>query len=259
MSTQIQPPAPLAGGEGTPAEHRVPATVRLGLSFLGALLAFVLVAYGALTLLEVAARASHTERFTFAAVENVDVELTTGSVELVPAPAGSRLQVAARVTEGLVSPSLDARLGSDGRLRLRSDCPALGIISCGVRWRVSVPDGATVDVRGEGDVRLDGVRARGRVTLRTSGGDVRVEDSDLPRLTASSSAGDVRVELTAVPRDVRLSSSAGDVRVRVPDVPYAVDASTSAGETRISVRRNDDSLNRIVARSSAGDVRVDPR
>ncbi|WP_354702528.1 hypothetical protein DSM112329_05038 [Paraconexibacter sp. AEG42_29] len=241
------------------AGYRCPVVIRATAAFLGVLLAVAMVANGAVTLLDVAARASYTTRTSYAAPSRLAIKIDEGRVELVRAPAGGRLTVRARVTGGLASPDV-RRTYEDGNLTLDADCPIVLVISCGARWTVGVPDGTAVGVDSSGgDIAVDGVRARGTLRVRSSAGDVRVTDVGSRRVDASSSAGDVHVELSAAPTELRAESSAGDVHVVVPDVVYDLDASTSAGDRRSNVRTDPESRRRLVARSSAGDVDVEAR
>lgn len=239
-----------------PVAYRTPVIIRRSATFLAVVAMIAILIDGAVTLLDVAARASYTTNASYATVSRLAIDLDQGRVELVRAPRGARVRVRARVTSGLVSPDVK-RTFTAGRLRLHADCPGFLVISCGVRWRVTVPDGAAVSVSGGGDVSADGIRPRGTLKLSSSGGDIHVTGAGVERVQASSSAGDVHLELATAPRDVRATSSAGDVHVSVPDVAYAIDASTSAGDTNVDAVNDPRSSRHILARSSAGDVHVD--
>jgi hypothetical protein len=241
-----------------PATYRTPVVIRRTATFLAVIAILAIVADGAVTLLDVAARASYTTNASYKSVDRLAINLDQGRVELVRAPRGSRVTVRARVTGGLASPDVK-RTYSGGRLRLQADCPGFVVISCGVRWRIGVPDGTAVSVAGGGDIHVDGIRVRGTLTLSTNSGDVHVNGAGVRRLDATSSAGDVHVDLVSVPTDVRATSSAGDVHVTLPDVAYAIDASTSAGDTHVNAINDPRSSRKVVARSSAGDVHVDAR
>ncbi len=257
MSTVVPPPA-AAPGEPV-AARRLPPVVRHGAAGAGLLLSVALVAYGAMAMLDLLAWSTTTQRTSFPTVRTLRISLDSGGVELVRAPRGARVQVVTRVRRGLLQADADQRYAA-GRLTLAGGCPAVFSVACDVHWRVTVPDGTAVSVDAAGgDVQLSGVQARGRLTVRSSGGDVRIRDLRATQLDASSSAGDVNVDFAVVPDDVRVSSSAGDVRVSVPAETYAVDASTSAGDTNVDVAQDDASPHRLQVSSSAGDVRVTRR
>lgn len=239
-----------------PVAYRTPVLVRRTATFLAIVAMIAVVGDGAVTLLDVAARTSYTTNASYATVSRLAIDLDQGRVELVRAPRGARVKVRARVTSGLASPDVK-RTFTAGRLRLHAGCPQFLVVSCGVRWRITVPDGAAVSVSGGGDVSVDGIRPRGTLKLSSSGGDIHVTGAGLKRVSARSSAGDIHLELATAPTDLRATSSAGDVHVSVPDVAYAIDASTSAGDRSVDAVDDPRSSRHILAHSSAGDVHVD--
>lgn len=236
--------------------RRTPATIRRTSAFLGLLVALALIVDGAVTLLDVAARASYTTNASYSSVKRLDVALDQGRVELVRAPRGSRLSIRARITGGLASPRI-RRTYADGKLKLNADCPGFLVISCGVRWRLGVPDGTAVSVAASsGDVAVDGVRARGLLKVRSSDGSIDVSGAGVRRVDAASSDGDVHVDLADTPVTVKATSSDGDVDVDVPDVPYAITATTSDGDRKVDATDDPKSRRTIVVRSADGDVHV---
>jgi Putative adhesin len=257
-------------------EHRTPQPVRRALHVAAALFALAAVAFGALSLLDLASRHTTTERSSYDGVRSLVVE-GASDVTLTGAPAGGSLEVVARVTEGLRSPSHSGQRTGDGELRLSASCPGFFGGRCAVDYEIRVPSGTVVraDASG-GDVVAEEITTTEPFRLESSAGDVTANDVTAPAIELSSSAGDVsgralsaeRLELESSAGDVTASlrtpaerlladSSAGDVELVVPDEVYRLDASSSAGDVDASdVSTDPDAPRAIVARSSAGDVRV---
>ena len=269
-TTDSHPPAP--------APYRTPASVRLALYAVFALLGVFLVVVGTISLLDLAARKTTTDVKSYAGVEKLVIE-DASDVRLTSAPAGAELRVRAKVTEGLRTPERDVQ-ESDGTLRLSSSCGFLFGGNCGVDYEIAVPAGTAVDVDASaGDVHAEDLTSTVPVRLESSAGDVTAVDVTAPELTLSSSAGDVdargvRAErvtgessagdvflsLRTPPQRLDANSSAGDVEIVLPDAAYRVDASSSAGDVDTRRVDTDSSSPRIVnARSSAGDVQIEAR
>ena len=272
MSTQT-PPAP------APAPYRTPAAIRRALFALAGLLGVSLVAMGTISLLDHAARSTTTERSSYTGVRALAID-GASDVRLTSAPAGSPLQVRARVTAGLRTPGTDIRRRGDGTLELSASCPVLFGGSCDVDYEIAVPEGTEVRVdTGAGDVRAEGLSSTVPIELESSAGDITVADLTAPELRLStsagdvdgsdvraptvravSSAGDVSLSLRTAPERVDADSSAGDVELVLPDETYRIDASSSAGDVDDQQVRNDPSSPRIVrVRTSAGDIRIEAR
>jgi hypothetical protein len=270
-TTATQPPAP--------RPYRTPAAVRRALFALAALTGLVLVGGGTVELLDHAARTTTEEVRTYQGIRSLDIA-DASDVSLTSAPAGTPLQVRARVTEGLRTPERDVRRLGDGTLELTSSCPILFGGNCDVDYEIAVPAGTAVRVDANGgDVDAEDLVSTHPVRLETSGGDISAIDVTTPELRLSSSAGDVEatgvrsrsVSATSSGGDVSLSlrtppdsldadSSAGDVELVLPDETYRVDARTSAGDVDDrDVRTDPDSPRVVRAHSSAGDIRIEAR
>ena len=265
MSTLTQP-AP---------EHRTPHPIRRALVAGAALLALFLVLVGAYNVLDLALRATTTERDSYDGVRTLVVE-DASDVRLAGAPADAPLAVETRATEGLRTPDRSVERAG-GELRLSSSgCGFLGG-QCEVDYTIRVPSGTVVRVEADaGDVTAERLTTTEPLVLDSSAGDVTAVDVRAPSIELSSSAGDVegralgarRINLhssagdviasLATPADVvRANSSAGDVELLVPNEVYRVDATSSAGDVDASHLRTDPSARRaITAHSSAGDVRL---
>ena len=245
MST-LTPPAP-------PPPHRTPLALRRALAAVAGLLALALVAHGAMTLLDLAARSTTVERASYAGVRSLEVD-GAADIRLTSVPAGARLEVAARVSEGLWAPEHRIERDAEGTLRLSSSCSFVMSGQCGVRYDLRVPAGTQVLARsGAGDVDARDLRSAAPVALHSAAGDVEVHGAAAPSLRLTSSAGDVRAERVRAPR-VRAHSSAGDVELALLAPADRLDASSGAGDVELAVP---DAIYRLDARSSAGDVRRD--
>ena len=269
---------------GTAATARPPRglsqPIRAVLFAVAALLSVVAVAQTAIALLDLATRHTTTGVERFDGVRSLVID-DGSDVRLTTAPAGAPLELRTKVTEGLRSPTHDARVTADGALRLSSSCGwAFGGNSCSVDYEVRVPAGTQVRVNGSsGDVRADGLRSAQPVVLRASSGDVHLDGVTAPRLQIETSSGDVHasgvradeVEAVASSGDIRLSlaapadsvravASSGDIHVLVPDAVYRVDADTSSGDIDDrGVRTAQDAPRSISATASSGDVLIEPR
>ena len=257
--------------------HRTPRGLRIALVVVVALLGLATIAYGAWALLDLTARHTFERHAAYAGVRTLVVGNDVGDVDLRPAPAGSPLRVTTRVTEGLVTPQARVERRG-GRLRLSATRPSPFAQEAKVDYTIAVPAGTSLLVDAStSDLRVRDYASRTPLTLKSSGGDIRLEGVSVPSLHLESSAGDIRADgvraaaidigssagditLDAVtaPRSLKAESSAGDIRLTVPDVPYRVQASSSAGDVRDSnIRQDPHASHRIEAKSSAGDVRIE--
>ncbi|EHN11117.1 lipoprotein [Patulibacter medicamentivorans] len=224
-------------------------------------------------------RETSTEEHRYRGISALTIAAHDGDIELVTAPAGAPLRVEERITKEIWAPKVHReRTGS--RLRLRSECPAMPIASCEIRFRVEVPAGTAIDVSSDsGDVVARGLRSDVPVSLRSDSGELRVESLTAPALRLDADSGDVRGDELRVPDVVakadsgevdlaltvplrRLSAIAdsGDVRVALPDAVYALTASTDSGDVHDDgVRRDPRSSRRVELRTDSGDVRIEVR
>jgi hypothetical protein len=269
-ATAAHPPA---------VRYRTPRPLRVALVVLAALVAVFMVAQGTISLLDLATRHTSTETTSYRDVSRLVID-DSSDVHLTSAPAGSALEVHARVTEGLTSPTRNAEQGAGGELRLSSSCPIFFSGSCGVDYDVQVPEGTAIRVEtSAGDVTAENLSSEQPVTLSTSAGDVAVLGATAPSLridtsagdidargvrartiVANTSAGDVTLAADAPLARLEATTSAGDVRLVVPDVAYRLHTETSAGDTDTSeVSTSDDAAREISAVTSAGDIRIETR
>jgi len=254
--------------------------LRRALTILASLVVVAMVAVTTYGLLDLAAGHTSEARAAYPDVRSIVVEDGNSDVRLVGAPAGTRLQVVARVREGLRSPERRVERLAGGELRLSSSCPAFLGGNCGVDYEVRVPAGTEVRARTTaGDLWASGLRGARPVVLQTAAGDIEARDVRAPRLRLQSSAGDVTagevrapevdvvtsagdvtVELLTIPERLSARTSAGDVELGVPDAVYRVEADSNAGDVVADAVRRDPSATRLIeADTSAGDVLIEPR
>jgi hypothetical protein len=202
-------------------------------------------------------------------VDRVEIAVDAGRTE-VQAGEGTTVRVDRRWRWGR-APRTDVAL-EGGVLRVTGDCPRFVLGSCQTPVTVTAPPDAVVTIEnGGGGVQVSGIQ--GGVDVQTSAGSVEVADlAGIVRIR--SSAGSIRGSVAGDDIDVRTSagsvtleasepferlaagSSAGSIDLTVPDVVYRVDATTSAGSTDVDVRTDRAADSEIVARSSAGSVRI---
>jgi hypothetical protein len=275
--------------------YRTSRAVRQLLFGVGSVLTLLMILWGSAQALDALSIEEERVARSYVGVTAIDLRHAHGNVDLVRAE-GRRTIVAIDSRHGFLSAHEREDTLRGGELRLRGSCDFLTVGTCEEDYRIEVPRGVAVKVKtsaGEtvarglrggslelrssagpvraidvraaavelrssaGPVSATGVRAR-TLTLDSRAGGIDVSGSVARRVAADSAAGAIDVELLSPPFAVDADSSAGGVTVRVPDVGYAVDARTSAGEETVQVRQRSDSLRKIVAESSAGDVNVLP-
>lgn len=254
--------------------YRTPSPLRHIAFAGGGFVALVLVLFCAVGLLDQLSQRTEESVRTFADVERVELDLSSGEVELVPA-RGKEMVVREKRHSGLVSPSSSRSF--DGRtLKLDGGCDVFVVLNCKVDYRIEVPRGTTVDVQGfagsitardirgslhidnkAGDVRAINVRGP-RIEVRTRAGDAEVRDVVGRYVSVETAAGDADARLLRPARDLRVETHAGDATVVVPDVGYRIDADSNAGDTNVKVRRNDLSKRTLRVRTKAGDASIRP-
>jgi putative adhesin len=250
----------IATAAPTVNQRRTPPTLRTVLAVIGWVIAAVLVAGGAWTLLNVAARHTFTARASYGGVRSLLVDASDGSVHLTAAPAGAQLTVTEHVTEGLQTPARKAVIEPGGALHLSDSCSFLIPYECGVSYQIAVPSGVGVSASsGAGDVGARGLVTSAAVQLSSGAGDVSALGVSSPQVKLDSGAGDVTATLTSPPQRLEASSGAGDVTLTLPNVRYDLHASSGAGTVHDSRMQSDPSApRRIDASSGAGDVTIEP-
>jgi len=215
-----------------------------------------------------AAQQSSTRTWTQQhAVSQVNVQLTSGDVSIVPGPAGmvSLVQTLTWVTE---RPTITESWSGDV-LTVTESCDSshdspFGVGGCGAQLRLSVPAsamvGATADsgnvavtgmsgaVHAEatsGDVILDG--DSGYLGVYTRSGSVSGDRLRSPHVEATVLSGDLSLDFAAAPTIVNASVQSGDASVVVPaGTTYRVSGQTQSGDRSVEPRLVDDASNRSI-------------
>ena len=161
---------------------------------------------------------------------------------------GGVLRVEANCDSGFIPRclvSIDAVVPADAEILVESDAGAVTVTGTNAGVDLATDAGSiTVDVAGA-------------ATLRTSAGSIEgtVRDGDVD---ASTDAGNIDLVIEGDFTGVSATTDAGSVELTVPDLVYAVDAASTAGEVTVDVRTDPASDVTIRARSSAGNVTVQP-
>jgi Putative adhesin len=256
----------------------------------GGVLAFALIAYGVLILVELFGQRTDQRVVTLTPTAGrlrLDVN---GDIRIQPG-ADAQVHVTERLKYGLRRPRLSEQVTAAG-LTVTSRCMVLDSY-CSVDAVLTVPAGLSVDAHSSGggitvggltgSVTLDssggGISVSaltGPVVLRSSGGDItadgvagslRMDSSGGGvhgtglrggQVDAHSSGGDVRLVFDAAPQRVSANSSGGGVRIELPRAEggYHVTADSSGGGTSIDVPTDPQSSRSVDAHSSGGDVRI---
>lgn len=206
------------------------------------------------------------------AVHAVDVDTSTGSVEVVADSSGATS--VERRESWTFSRAERSEQVVDGVLRLRARCTGW-FATCEIAYVVHVARGTTVTARtSSGDITARGtgaVQARadsgdvsavdtvGDLDLRTGSGDVRTTRAAAGRVTGRTASGDLDAALASSPGTLDLSTGSGDLSVRLPDdgsTAYAVSAGTGSGTEDVRVRTDPASRSTLSARTGSGDLSV---
>jgi len=188
------------------------------------------------------------------------VELDVGAAD-VDIAGGASGAVTVQRTERFAfgKPPRVTRSEAGGVLRIASRCPETVIGTCGVAFRIAVPDNVQVNVRtSRGRVRVTGLNGSARID--TGSGGIAVDGFCGFQLTATSASGDVRGAADCSPDRVELRSGSGDVHAVVPAARYRIDANSDGGTARVrNLVASDDASFAVQAISGTGDVLVEGR
>lgn len=234
-----------------------------------------LVVFGVVQTLSLLAHGERTFTRTFASagIDQVAIDLSSGSLEVVAADV-EEITVTATVSDGFRATGAEQEVVDD-RLVLTGTCPLYLSDFCAVHYIVEVPPSvgvtATVD---EGPIRVVGVSGvvdlssddsgmeivgvSGPLTVHSANGSLTGEDLRSASVEASTDNGSVDLGFAAPPETVLATSDNGSVEVRLPEVAgdYRVEAGTDNGETRIEVPTDPAAGRVVVLRSDNGDLRV---
>lgn len=241
---------------------------------LGGALAMVLIGLTVWQFVTLLARQHDTStRVLPATGSRLTVEVGSGSVS-VTSGNDDEVRITRRLEWSFSRPRLTEVATADGVL-LTARCGRSW--NCTTSYEVVVPSRFAVELRSSGGslavrgvtgaVRLRSSGGRvtasdvsGQLDLRSSAGAVRGEGLRSTEVAANSSGGRVQLTFALAPELVSATSSAGSVTVTVPagSGPYQVDAGSSAGSTQVRVPTDPAADRRITARSSGGEVRIEP-
>jgi Putative adhesin len=184
-------------------------------------------------------------------VESAPVQITGGATGAVDVRRTEEFAFGRRPR---VTRALDARTGV---LRITARCPATVLSTCGVSFRIAVPDNVLVSARTtSGPVAIASLNGSARIA--TTSGDVALTGFCGFTLVATSASGDVSAAADCSPDRMELRSGSGDVHAVVPPGRYRVDAHNDANSQRVrNVTEADDASFAIQALSGSGDVVVE--
>jgi DUF4097 and DUF4098 domain-containing protein YvlB len=138
--------------------------------------------------------------------------------------------------------------------------PARTVVSVSTDGGNATITGTTGEVTvssGGGD--LTASHDAGTLTLSTNGGNINGTALTAARVTATTSGGDIQIQFTTVPRNVTVHTDGGNVTIIVPRGPteYKVSAHSDGGTvTDNTLTISPNSPNTITASSSGGDVTI---
>jgi Putative adhesin len=248
------PPRPPDVPAGPLHDHGGPSNVAW--LVVGSVVAIAVLAWTTFQVVDLLAHGRRTETVTITEpVDVVDVSASSGFVHVV-ATERDTITLTASISDGLRETSTSQRV-VDGRLVVRSSCPAFGGVWCSTDYTLEVPTGTAVRVRADnGQVRVSG--ATGDVDAASDNGSVVIDDARAESVSARSDNGRVELRFSSAPMSVTALSDNGSVEIILPDtaVDYRVDASSDNGDVDAAVRTDPASDRVITARSDNGRVTV---
>ncbi|TDD94836.1 DUF4097 family beta strand repeat-containing protein [Actinomadura rubrisoli] len=194
-----------------------------------------------------------TQRQTFRhPVRQLALDLSTGDIALTPGAPGV-LQVQRKIKWSGSLPVFDERWNGD-TFHVGDRCPSDA--ECSITYAVALPPDVTVTARTrEGDITVHNLS--GALAMNTSAGDISGTGLAGAQITAATGAGNVQLAFGRAPARVEAVSTAGQVDVNVPrGQSYLVQTGAKEGGTSVQVPQSPSAGHLIIARSSAGDVRV---
>jgi hypothetical protein len=256
-----------------PASHQ-DAGLRTALRVLAGGLSVLLVAWGAVTLASLLARATEHRSAAYDGIRVLDLDVGFESVQIVGAADATAVSMERSYTWSLGKPTIGNRRAGDV-LSITSSCPFTAGLGCTGRIRLVVPNNTEVRAHGsDGSLTLRGLEGpvdlatsdgsivatslTGRVTLRTSDGSVEATGLRSDQVEAVTSDGSVRLAYVVPPSVVSARTSDGSIEVVVPrdGTAYDVTATTSDGGRDVSVPTDPHSSRRMELTTSDGSIRV---
>jgi len=238
----------------------------------GFALAFVVVAFGSLSVASVPWRASYPVHRTETMRGNsLRIFVDSGDLGLVPSQ-DKALHLRGTVHYSLHRPRLSWASSSTGTV-FRSTCPASAPY-CSVDLTLAIPGSvrinATVEsgnlyatnLAGDAVLRVDSgnvvaTSLSGKLRMSASSGNVTGTVLTGRSASASVGSGDVTLSFLAPPGSVHASVNSGNITLALPaQIPYRVDASSNMGSTAVAVPTDPSSAHVVQASVDIGNVVV---
>jgi DUF4097 and DUF4098 domain-containing protein YvlB len=220
------------------------------------LFALALLGTGAAWVLSWATHHTDTDKQVLPADASIEISSDHGDVRVVGSDRADVLLTTKQRRSIFGTPHVSSRY-ADGRLRLHTTCTGTQLFGndCAVSYVVEVPrDMAVRVVASAADVHAEDVR--GPLAVHLSSGDLHV-DAPSHDIVATTSSGDIHVRASDATR-VRAEATSGDVHLSVPEGSYAVQTRAIGGDQHIDVDDDPDSPRTLVARTTSGDLHVEP-
>lgn len=204
--------------------------------------------------------ATTTDALDASAVDALAVRTPAGEVTVTAADRDD-IRVVARATSGLFSDAdVDVRVEGD-QLVLIGDCDGIGIGTCTVAFEVEVPRDRALQVEVDttaGEIALRGLTED--IDVRTTAGRVQLLDFAGPSASVVTTAGSIEAVATADVDRLDLRTTAGSIEVAIDDTePLRVDVATTVGSQSVSVDQSVDADREVIARTTAGEIRITGR
>lgn len=179
------------------------------------------------------------------AVRRVELRVDAGSVRVVGAAAGARVQVSRRARAFPDARAIRQEV-VDGVLHIEARCG--GALGCRVDHELRVGPGVLVVIElDDGDVELDGVA--GDLALEVGLGKISGAGLRGAEVEVRTEGGSIDLGFAAAPRRLVANAAAGDVTLRVPGGAYRCDF--DAAVAKVSGLRCEDSATGTIAASTA--------
>lgn len=181
-----------------------------------------------------------------------DVSLVQGDPDIV--------RVRARITSGLRK--TDFQIGRRGEeIKIVAGCQEWLNPGCGVETTVEVPQGYPVVVRTtSGDVDVEDV-VEGVLTVVSGTGDISATGLEVDEFSAETTSGDVDAAFAKQPFAFKATTTSGDITAEMAGGKrtYAVTATAKTGDVSSDVESDIDGAGFIRATSDSGDISITSR
>lgn len=181
-----------------------------------------------------------------------DLRIVQGDPEVV--------RVSASITSGLRK--TDFQIGRRGdEIKIVSGCQSWLNPGCGVATTLELPEGFPVEIRTTtGDVVVEDV-VEGVLTIRSGSGDIRGTGLELDELSAETTSGDISASFAKQPFAVKATSDSGDIRAELASGKrtYSVTATSDSGDVSSDVESDADGAGFVRATTKSGDIALTRR